>query len=372
MTQIERWQGDLSTIDHTFGDNDWLITPRHLPPQKGQPPQFEADPIDSFQADEVTGPTNPSAPLTDAAITSARFLQPGDRLFRLPNGGVIMRRSLFSEYCTGEGGLTRFPISDAMASAVGFFGTRFGLDRTGEAWCQMRGEEAGVLNTPINVSESGIRDLQTVLNCICEARAGRFSPPDHLQDEDRENWLQDARDVISRITDQDVHSLQAEIDRRKPNRPLLDWIHQNPLGSLGIAIFGFHYGQKLLGAVDAKIIWPAAKRIASRLGPPGGGHGGPSGHGGGRTPIARTARPVAARLRTRPPSMRGRIGDSVAGLLIGILLYASEAQARNREEADLRFQDLSAQAFSRFSQLESLRGTGYHGNAFRLLGTRPE
>ncbi len=70
--------------------------------------------------------------------------------------------------------------------------------------------------------------------------------------------------------------------------------------------------------------------------------------------------------------MRGRIGDSVAGLLIGILLYASEAQARNREEADLRFQDLSAQAFSRFSQLESLRGTGYHGNAFRLLGTRPE
>jgi len=395
MTQIENWQGDVqgdvSTIDHNRDFNDWLITPRAVPGGN------EAFPVEDVQPSDVTAAANPSAGLSDADITSARFIQPGDHLYRLPNGGVILRRNVFLDRCL-EGDLGRSSLnmsSAATASAIDYFHN--GRMRVSDGdWCQVEertspdGSTIHNLAIPpsFNLSNpDSVKDLRRILREIRAAQGGTV----HNSTLDAST----ARQLASAVPAEDLTRLENIIDARitanmNPIEYALYCIHQQPWyvyvpadlvgGGLSIAAVAaiFHYVSKWLQGPPPP--------------PPPGGPGipelideirglrqllRPNPTGDSVAPEVATGERSAFQMNSTAYWV-GAVG--AATLIAGIFHFAGrtrEAEVREGEvrvgDAEVRVRDIAAHAPAvrpRIEVRDTTTGGGI-GYGYGLLGARP-
>ncbi len=377
MTQIEPWQGDVAAIDQTAFYNDWLITPRDLP-QGGN----EAFPVDGIQSSDVTGGTNPSAGLVDAAITSARFLQPGDRLFRLPNGGIIMRRSILMDRCMDQDlNRHRLNMSEAATQAIAYFHT--GSRRIADLdYCQA---EPGNVAVPFNLSSAdSVRDLRRILGEIREARGGTVS--NSTLDADFAWTLANAVDA------EELNRLESAIDTRitanmNPIERLMYRLHQQPWY---VYVPADLLGTAAATAGIAAIFHYVSKWLQGPPPPPPGGPGIPELleevrglreqlRGPQQAPAPETATAERSALEMNATAYWiGAVG--AATLLAGIFHFrgrAREAEVRNgevrvREAAEVRVRDLAAQAPVARPRVEAREATtGGVGDFFRMMREQP-
>lgn len=230
---IEAWQGDASTIDNTYGYNDMLILPGNG--------TFPVNIADRLRPEDATGAHNPSAGVLDADAEHLR--QEGDRLFRLPNGGLLLRRSVFTEECSAVSRPNNaIAMSEDMARAVAFFGQwMHGSDPSGDQWCrrQVNGTSIATVETPWNLgSLYDLKGIDEILQMIRQARNGNIpSSMGQISDSDREQAMALARAVSS----DELASLSSDIaSRREMAEGLGDWFMRHPiLHTLGIAfLFG--------------------------------------------------------------------------------------------------------------------------------------
>lgn len=384
MTQIEPWQGDVATIDQTYGYNDWLLTPRALPGGDGQPAQVESFPVDSIQSSDVTGQANPSQGLVDDAITSARFLQPGDRLFRLPNGGVILRRSIFSDRCL-DGDLSEersLVMSEAAARAIAYFRSNGVVSDS--AWCQAptRGVPVGttpVMMTPFNLSNpETVKDLRRVLQEIRAARSGDVSNSGLN--------AEFARTLANAVEPSELDRLDSAIETRiTANMNFLErlvyHVHQLPWPlAVGIDLGGTMIGTAFIATIFHKVseFWNGRGGPRGPQGPTGGS---PTGGGGGeRVPAPETATAERSALEMNSTAYWiGAVG--AATLLAGIFHFsgrAREAEVRNgevrvRETAEVRVRELAAEAPVARPRVEAREATTGGGiDFFRMMGAQAQ
>lgn len=227
---IEPWSGALSGIDNTFGYNDMILTPGS-----------GALPIgirDRVSASDASG-ANPSAGLADAAAEGA--ILPGDRLFRLPNGGILLRRSVFADPCMPGSSRPNnsLLISEPMSRALAFFGANYqGSDPSGDLWCRRSVPgTAGNAETPWDVSSlGGLRSIEQVLERINAVRAAGANGalPSDIQPAQADL----ARELARTVPAAELTALAADIrTRRERLESAGDMFMRHPiLHTLGIAV----------------------------------------------------------------------------------------------------------------------------------------
>lgn len=160
----------------------------------------------SFKSSQPNGETK-LVPLTEQDAVSV--MRQGDQLFRLPNGGILLRRSVFSDACIGQSRPNnKLLLSENMARALALFGdTDQGGNAKGDLWC---GASTSEIETPWNLEELRyVTTVEIVLEKVQHARKGTLPEglPEHLR--------KDALAVASAVTDSEIAGLKNQISRKK-------------------------------------------------------------------------------------------------------------------------------------------------------------
>ncbi|HEX5038053.1 MAG TPA: hypothetical protein VFX30_12920 [bacterium] len=253
---IKEFKGDLASIDNTFGYNDMILMP---PGGEGLPIRMEDTlheagmPLNAL----VTQKGNPSKGISDEVAEG--LVRSSDKLFRLPNGGILLRRSVFSDPCLfSEIDEKRtVSMSEDLARAVGYF--QAGGVVSDAKWCraQTPGVAGGMkLVTPFNLSSpDDVRTLRRILREIRDAREGDVENPG--LDTDMAKTLADA------VSEEELKNLDQTVeDLFTAEMNPVEWavyqIHQLPwylyvpADLLGVAVSTaliagiFHYVSKWL------------------------------------------------------------------------------------------------------------------------------
>jgi len=239
---ITNWSGDLSAIDNTFGYNDQLIVATG---NNALPTSLIDDLTSDARRASLSNPgANPSTAPNGATLSDAdaeALARPGDQLFRLPNRGILIRRSVFTDPCSAGSSrpTNSLLMSPEMARALAFFGDSYqGGDASGAQWCRRSVPgTAGNIETPWDVSTlGGLRNIEQVLeriNAVRTAGANGALPSD----------IQPAQAALARelaraISPNEMTSFAAEIrTRRTQLESAGDMFMRHPvLHTLGIAV----------------------------------------------------------------------------------------------------------------------------------------
>lgn len=224
---VETWNKPLTEIDNTYGYNDMLLMPGG-----GSMPVTVRDRL--TEAD-TAGASNPSGSISD--LDAQRIALPGDQLYRLPNGGLLLRRSVFNDPC--QPGSSRpnnsLLLSEPMSRALAFFGASYqGSDPSGDLWCRRSVPgTAGNIETPWNVSSMGdLRSIEEVLDRIRSARAG------HLPSDIQPAQEALAKELAAAVPAAELKTLASDIStRRERLESAGELFMRHPvLHTLGIAI----------------------------------------------------------------------------------------------------------------------------------------
>jgi len=168
---IPSWKGDPKTIDKTFGYKDFLLVPGTG--------HWQVDYNHNPARTDWSGAANPSHGVSDAEAASfmREIAQTDDQLFRLPNGGIFLRRNIFQSPCRNWAQPSNeMQISYETARAVAYFtGTttpeatkksvpHLEKDVPAPFWCRdddpiMRANGLTVYVTPWNLSGGGLLSL---------------------------------------------------------------------------------------------------------------------------------------------------------------------------------------------------------------------
>lgn len=298
---------NLESLDNTFGYDDMLLTP----PEGSSPYLSVHGEVDASAASGV----NPSPGITEERARN--FLRDGDRLFRLPNGGLLLRRSLFTDECSESqvGNDNVLPMSEDAARALAFFSRNM----TGRAWCRphYNGVEQGAMPdqvTPWDLStREGLSRLQDALNRIQEAKDhphADASATQSLGDRLAAALPQAELHRLQRMTQARLTSLQSAVDR------WLDKGHWEQFKDIAFAAVIFTVVGHPVGAA-LSFLWNGFKGPDDRDGPGGGSSSGISWKGVGGWVQGRVGalvrRPSSA--ATPQTSRREALPDVVTGLL---------------------------------------------------------
>lgn len=233
---IENYTGDLAAIDNTFGYNDYLITATG---NAGLPTNVIDDLSGATQRARLSGASNASSfggtTLSDGDAEA--MARPGDRLFRLPNGGLLLRRSVFADPCSA--GTSRpnnsLAISHELARSLAFFGDTYqGGDASGAGWCRRTVPgTAGTIETPWDVSsKNDLERIKSVLGRIASVRCGKI--PSDLQP--AQHTL--AKELANAIPESELKAFSRDVENRlEAFEGFGDLYLKHPiLHTLGIAI----------------------------------------------------------------------------------------------------------------------------------------
>jgi hypothetical protein len=258
---IEIYKSDLSKVDNTYGYDDMLLIARD------DHAGIISDLTPSHIKSLLSGSENPSEGLLDA--DAEKLMREGDKIFRLPNGGLILRRSVFMDLCDGQSQPNNtLNVSESMARALAFFGSQMqGSDPTGDHWCrrELRGA-VGNAETPWNVTSSyDLKSIEQVLSRILLAQDGRM--PSDIPAEDREL----AQTLAQEVTKTEMHTLSKDIKTRMERlEGFGEWFMKHPAlhtiyaGLLfGLATDMYHIGRFVL--VGGEVPWKGNRGFALRI-----------------------------------------------------------------------------------------------------------
>lgn len=331
---ITAWTGDLGAIDNTFGYNDYLITATG---NDALPTNIVDDLTTDGMRAAISGGANASSH-GDAFLTDAEaeaLARPGDALFRLPNGGILLRRSVFAERCTSASRPNNsLEISESMARALAFFGsTLHGSDPSGDLWCRRSVPgTTGSIETPWEVTDPAtLRNIETILARIDDVRAGGM--PDDIQPSQEAL----ARELAAALTDTEIASLHEDLSSRLEvsenaldafmRRPWYEQIFDVAPVAVGFAIFTgmAHYGWYLLAGgrnpMEGSRVLGGLRDLATSIRdffrrPPDDPSGGAAGNGGGTgTEVSSsTSSSSAARVAVEEESSSFGVNWNAVGL----------------------------------------------------------
>jgi len=277
---IENYTGDLAGIDNTFGYNDWLLVATG---NASMATSLIDDLSSSTQRARLSGTDNASS-FKGATVPDAEaetYVRPGDRLFRLPNGGLLLRRSVFADPCSA--GTSRpnnsLAISHELARSLAFFGDTYqGGDASGAGWCRRTVPgTAGTIETPWDVSsKNDLERIKAVLGRIESVRSGKI--PSDLQP--AQHAL--AKELATAVPENELKAFGLDVGKRlEAFEGFGDLYLKHPiLHTLGIAIL-FGLGTDIYHQTLGRLYKAVGNFL--KKDPPEGGSGTTGGSGGSNT-----------------------------------------------------------------------------------------
>lgn len=284
---ITPWSGDLSAIDNTFGYNDYLIVASGSASLPTSVVDDLSGPAVTQNLSNTANPSNFSTTITDLAnlrtlgvdptpdsqgqyrmlspadgrtVTVTRrseggflvtfgisnslaetYQRTGDQLFRLPNGGFLLRRSVFADPCSAGSSrpTNSLLLSHEMSRALAFFGDSYqGGDASGAQWCRRATPgTSGMIETPWDVSTlGGLRNIEQVIERIRAVRAAGANGA--LPSDIQPAQAALARELARAVPDTELTALATDIRaRRERLESAGDMFMRHPvLHTLGIAV----------------------------------------------------------------------------------------------------------------------------------------